>query len=91
MAPSAFLIFLVVLLGVMATNVELVVLRPLHSLLTAAHELAQSRFAGAPVDTPSLTFQQLAVGLNRLRDRVQEYEATLFEEQARRRVAAAPS
>jgi len=84
-APVAFLIFLVVLLGVMATNVELVVLRPLRSLLTAAQELAQSRFAGAPVDAPSLTFRQLAVGLNRLRDRMQEYEATLFEEQARRK------
>jgi PAS domain S-box-containing protein len=84
-APGAFLIFLVVLLGVMATNVELVVLRPLRSLLTAAQELAQSRFAGAPVDTPYLTFQQLALGLNRLRDRMQEYEATLFEEQSRRK------
>ena len=84
-APGVFLIFLVVLLGVMATNVELVVLRPLRSLLTAAHELAESRFAGAPVDTPSLTFQQLAVGLNRLRDRMQEYEATLLEEQTRRK------
>jgi PAS domain S-box-containing protein len=83
--PGVFLIFLVVLLGVMATNVELVVLRPLRSLLAAAHELAQSRFAGAPVDTSSLTFQQLAVGLNRLRDRMQEYEATLIEEQARRK------
>ncbi len=84
-APGVFLIFLVVLLGVMATNVELVVLRPLRSLLTAAEELAQSRLAGAPVDTPSVTFRELAAGLNRLRDRMQEYEATLFEEQARRK------
>jgi PAS domain-containing protein len=83
-APGVFLIFLVVLLGVMATNVELVVLRPLHSLLTAAQELARSRFAGPPVDTHPLTFRQLAAGLNRLRDRMQEYEATLAEEQARR-------
>jgi PAS domain S-box-containing protein len=83
-APGVFLMFLVVLLGVMATNVELVVLRPLHSLLTAAQELAQSRFAGLPVDTHPLTFRQLAAGLNRLRDRMQEYEATLAEEQARR-------
>ena len=83
-APGVFLIFLVVLLGVMATNVELAVLRPLHNLLTAVQELAQSRFAVPPVDTHPLTFRQLAAGLNRLRDRMQEYEATLAEEQARR-------
>jgi len=83
-APGVVLIFLVVLLGVMATNVELVVLRPLQSLLTAAQELAQSRFAGPTVNTQPLTFRKLAAGLNRLRDRMQEYEATLAEEQARR-------
>ena len=84
-APGVFLIFLVVLLGVMATNVELVVLRPLHGLIAAAHELAQSRFSGASVGTPPLTFRQLAVGLNQLRDRMQEYDATLLEEQGRRK------
>lgn len=84
-APGVFLIFLVVLLGVMATNAELVVLKPLHRLLTVAQELAQSRFVGGPADTPPLTFQQLAAGLTRLRDRMQEYEATLLEEQNRRK------
>ena len=84
-APGVFLIFLVVLLGVMATNAELAVLKPLHRLLMVAQELAQSRFVGAPADTPLVTLQQLAAGLTRLRDRMQEYEATLLQEQNRRK------
>ena len=84
-APGVFLIFLVILLGVMATNAELVVLKPLHRLLAVAQELAHSRFVGAPADTPLVTLQQLAARLTRLRDRMQEYEATLLEEQNRRK------
>jgi PAS domain S-box-containing protein len=85
-APGVLLIFLVVLLGVMATNVELVVLRPLRGLLDAAQRLAQGPSASGPVDVPSSAFRELAVGLNRLRDRMQKYEATLIEEQARRKL-----
>ena len=84
-APGVLLISLVVLLGVMATNVEFVVLRPLRRLLEAAQGLAQAPSASVPVDPPSAAFRDLARGLNRLRDRMQEYEATLVEEQARRK------
>lgn len=83
-APATLLVVLIVLVGVMFTNVELVVLRPLQALVQAAQELARSRLAGDPVDTPLRSFQQLAGGLNRLRDRMQEYEAKLAAEQARR-------
>ena len=84
-APGILLIVLVVLLGVMATNVELVVLRPLRRLLDAAQGLAQAPTASVPVESSSPAFRELAVGLNRLRDRMQKYEATLVEEQARRK------
>jgi len=84
-APGVLLIVLVALLGVMATNIELVVLRPLRRLRDAALGLAQAPSDSAPVEAPSPAFRELAAGLNRLRDRMQKYEATLAEEQARRK------
>jgi len=84
-APGVLLTLLVVLLGAMATNVELVLLRPLRRLLDAAQGLAQGTSASVTIDAPSPAFRELAAGLNRLRERMQKYEATLIEEQARRK------
>ena len=68
----------------MATNVEWFVARPLRNLLQTAHDLAQNHLPGSPVDAPSGQMRELAAGLNRLRDRMQEYEANLAQERSRR-------
>jgi PAS domain-containing protein len=74
---------LTVLLGVTATNVEVFVLRPLRALLRAAQELTQNRFSGAPVSAPAGALRELAAGMNRLRDRMQDYETRLAQEKTR--------
>jgi PAS domain S-box-containing protein len=76
---------LLLLLGVMATNVEVLVLRPLRNLLQMTQSLARSGSPGAPVDAPSGQMRELAAGLNRLRDRMQQYESELSEERSRRK------
>ena len=83
-APTVLLGLLALLLGVMATNTELFVMRPLRRLLQAAQDLTQDRLSGAPVDAPSGALRELASGINRLRDRMQSYETRLSEEKTRR-------
>ena len=83
-APTVLLGLLALLLGVMATNTELFVMRPLRRLLQAAQDLTQDRLSGAPVDAPSGALRELAIGINRLRDRMQSYETRLSEEKTRR-------
>src|SRR5512144_2092292 len=53
LAPELLIGLLVLLLVVMATNVEWFVARPLRNLLRAAHDLAQNHLPGSPVDAPS--------------------------------------
>src|SRR5437867_2854270 len=84
LAPAVLLGLLALLLGVTATNMEVFVLRPLRALLQAAQDLAQNRFSGAPVNAPPGALRELATGINRLRDRMQEYETRLAEEKTRR-------
>ena len=80
LSPELLIGLLVVLLVVMATNVEWFVARPLRNLLQAAHDLAYNHLPGLPVDAPSGQMRELAAGLNRLRDRMQEYEANLAQD-----------
>ena len=84
LAPGLLVGLLLLLLVVMATNVELFVARPLRHLLQTAQDLAQSHFPASPVSAPAGQMRELADGLNRLRDRMQEYEANLAQERARR-------
>ena len=83
-APLVLLGLLALLLGVMATNTEYFVMRPLRRLLQAAQDLTQDRLSGAPVDAPPGALRELAAGINRLRDRMQSYESRLAEEKTRR-------
>jgi PAS domain S-box-containing protein len=83
LAPAVLLGVLAVLLGITATNVELFVLRPLRALLQAAQELTHDRLSGPPVSAPPGALRELAAGINRLRDRMQEYETRLAEEKSR--------
>jgi len=85
-APAVLLGLLALLLGVMATNTEFFVMRPLRRLLQAAQDLTQDRLSGAPVDAPPGALRELANGINRLRDRMQSYETRLAEEKTRRQV-----
>jgi PAS domain S-box-containing protein len=85
LAPGWLFGLLLLLLGVMATNVEVLVLRPLRNLLQMTQSLARSGSPGAPVDAPSGQMRELAAGLNRLRDRMQQYESELSEERSRRK------
>ena len=83
-APAVLLGLLALLLGVMATNTEFFVVRPLRRLVQAAQDLTEDRLSGAPVDAPPGALRDLATGINRLRDRMQSYETTLAEEKTRR-------
>ena len=83
LAPAVILGVLVVLLGITATNMEVFVLRPLRALLRAAQELAHNRFSGPPVSAPPGALRELAAGMNRLRDRMQDYETRLSQEKTR--------
>jgi len=83
LAPAVLLGVLALLLGVTVTNIEVFVLRPLRALLQAAQDLTHHRFSGPPVSAPPGALRELAVGINRLRDRMQEYEARLTQEKAR--------
>ena len=82
--PAVLLGLLALLLGVMATNTEFFVVRPLRRLLQAAQDLTQDRLSGAPVDAPPGAMRDLATGINRLRERMQTYEARLADEMTRR-------
>jgi PAS domain S-box-containing protein len=85
LAPELLLGLLLLLLAVMATNVELFVLKPLRGLAQTVRDLGQSRGPGGPpVHAPSGQMRELAAGLNRLRDRMHEYETTLSDERSRR-------
>ena len=84
LAPAWILGLMLLLLAVMATNVEVAVLRPLKRLLRSTHDLSQRRMPGAPIDTPSGPMRELAADLGRLRGRMLEYETKLSEERARR-------
>ena len=83
LAPAVIFGVLVVLLGVTATNMEVFVLRPLRALLQAAQELTHNRFSGPPVSAPPGALRELAAGINRLRDRMQDYETRLAQEKTR--------
>jgi len=83
LAPAVILGVLVVLLGVTATNMEVFVLRPLRALLRVAQELTHNRFSGPPVSAPPGALRELAAGMNRLRDRMQDYETRLAQEKTR--------
>ena len=83
LAPAVLLGVLALLLGVTVTNMEVFVLRPLRALLQSAQDLTHNRFSGPPVSAPPGALRELAVGINRLRDRMQEYEARLAQEKTR--------
>jgi len=83
LTPAVILGVLAVLLAVAATNTEVFVLRPLRALLQAARELAHDRFSGPPVSAPPGALRELAEGMNRLRERMQEYETRLAQEKSR--------
>jgi len=83
-SPGWLFALLLLLAGIMATNVELLVLRPLRGMLRTVQDLAESRMPGAPVATPPGQMSELAAGLNRLRDRMQRYEAELSRESVSR-------
>ncbi len=90
LAPELLLGLLLLLLAVMATNVELFVLKPLRGLAQTVRDLGQSRSPGEPpVHAPSGQMRELAAGLNRLRDRMHEYETTLSDERSRRQALEA--
>jgi PAS domain S-box-containing protein len=84
LAPEWILGLMLLLLAVMATNVEVSVLRPLKRLLRSTHDLSQWRLPGAPIAAPSGPLRELAADLSRLRNRMLEYETKLSEERARR-------
>ncbi|MEO8674814.1 MAG: PAS domain-containing protein [Casimicrobiaceae bacterium] len=84
--PAVLLGLLALLLGVMATNTEFFVMRPLRRLLQAAQDLTQDRYSGAPINAPPGALRELATGINRLRDRMQSYETRLADEKTRRQV-----
>lgn len=84
LAPGMILVLLLALLGLMATNVEMFVLRPLRGVLQAAQELAPSRPSGARADAPPGQMRALSESIERLRERMREYERELDEERTRR-------
>jgi len=84
LAPAVLLGLLTLLLAITATNTEVLVLRPLRGLLRAAQDLTQNRFSGGPVNAPPGALRELATGINRLGDRMREYETKLAEEKTRR-------
>ncbi len=84
LAPEWMLGLLLLLLVAMATNVEVTVLRPLRGLLGLAQDPTPRQAPAAPVQTPSGPLRDLAAELDRLRGRVQEYEARLGTERERR-------
>jgi PAS domain S-box-containing protein len=84
-SPGWLFALLLLLAGIMATNVEFLVLRPLRGILRTVQELAESRMPGTPVATPPGQLGELAAGLSRLRDRMQRYEDELSRESASRR------
>lgn len=84
LAPGMILVLLLALLGLMATNVEMFVLRPLRGVLQAAQELAPSRSSGARADAPPGQMRALSDSIERLRERMREYEKELGEERTRR-------
>jgi PAS domain S-box-containing protein len=71
--------------GVLATNVEWFVLRPLRDLSQVARDLAENRAPAALVRAPAGQLRELAVDLHRLRDRMQHYEDELSRESSRRK------
>jgi PAS domain S-box-containing protein len=81
---NVLFVILLVLFAVVATDVEIVVVRPLRRLLAAAQDLMpgvpkEGRDAGR-----SLGIREVQEGINRLRERMQDYEMRLAEEQRRR-------
>jgi PAS domain S-box-containing protein len=84
LAPGWILGLMLLLLAVMATNVEVTVLRPLQRLLRTTQDPSQWRMPGTPVAAPSGPLRELAADLDRLRGRMLEYETKLSEERARR-------
>jgi PAS domain S-box-containing protein len=85
LAPGWLLALLLLLLGAMATNVEVLVLRPLHSLLQMTQSLAQSGSSEMPVKPPPGQMRELASGLSQLRERMQQFEQERKEESSRRK------
>jgi PAS domain S-box-containing protein len=80
---------LLLLLAAMAVNAEIFVARPLRGLLRTARELVQSQLPGQPPDAAPVRMRDLAAGLERLRDRMREYEADLAQERSRRQALEA--
>jgi PAS domain S-box-containing protein len=83
LGPWVLLGGLAVVLGVTATNMEVFVLRPLRMLLQAAQELTHNRFSGPVVNAPPGALRELATEVDRLRDRMQDYETKLAEDKTR--------
>jgi PAS domain S-box-containing protein len=77
---------MLLLLGVMVVDVEVVVLRPLRTLLRSARELAQGRPPGAPADAARAPMQALADSLAQVRARLLEVETALTDERHRRQM-----
>ena len=84
LAPGWILALLLLLLVAMATNVEVGVLRPLKRMLQSTHDLIQMRLPEVPRESRSGPLAELAGDLDRLRSRMQEYEAKLTDERSRR-------
>jgi PAS domain S-box-containing protein len=75
---------LAVLLVVSAVDIELFLLRPLRRLKQGVQALAPSSFTGALVARGCDELRDLAAGLERLHDRMHDYEVRLAEETSRR-------
>lgn len=82
--PRWVLGLLVLFAVAMVMNAELLVLRPLYALLEAVQDLARGRLPAAKIHVPAGPLRALAADLNRLRDRMQAYEAQLNEERLSR-------
>jgi PAS domain S-box-containing protein len=77
-------VLLLVLFGIVATDVEIVVVRPLRKLVTGLQDLLPDAPREGPSAASSSSLRALGSGLDRLRERMQDYEMRLLEEQRRR-------
>ncbi len=80
LTPGLLIATLIVMMGVMATNAEVLVLRPLRRLAQETQDLARSGLPAPPVEADPGQMRELAQGIDRLRGRMRDYEANLSEE-----------
>jgi PAS domain S-box-containing protein len=84
LAPHWLIGLPVLLLAVTAANVERFVSRPLRDLVRVARDLAPNPVPGSADNAAPGRMRDLAAALDRLRDRMQEYEAEIARERSRR-------